>query len=248
MAFGTLERTQQTRGAQVRRTRRLAPKLLGLGIVVTALLAFAALPGSPVRRLAHDWMNEQCMAAPQTHGVVALGDSLTVMNSDPSWNFLSDDSWFALAACQHKVRYGYDAGIVGNTTAQMLDRFTTDVSNHEPSEVVILGGTNDALRHVPTAVTMRNLQALISRSKALHARVLIGTIPPIDYQPDEPWVERINSGIRRLAKANHIGLIDFHAALAVGTHYRKGWTVEGIHPDHAGAIAMEQAFLRAQKQ
>jgi acyl-CoA thioesterase-1 len=220
---------------------KLMVVLGSIAIVIIVLAVVSALPGSIPRRLVHDVQNEQCRKGPANDETVALGDSITRMNSDPGWDFLGTDSWFAIDACDGRIPYGYNAGIFGNTTAQMLARFRADVAAHQPRSVIVLGGTNDILQNVPRAVTIRHLRTLIDESRAMGATVAIGTIPPIDAKQWRSKVAPLNAGIAALATATHSELIDFHAVVADGDQYRSGWTVDGIHPTRTAAEAMARA-------
>ena len=108
--------------------------------------------------------------APQTYrdtaqDLVVIGDSITAWNfTDPNQNVHSD-SWatnmtFALGG---KLRLLRNGGIGGNTTAQMLARFDSDVMAYLPNGgwVGIAGGTND-----PDGVTdtYPNVEAMINRA------------------------------------------------------------------------------------
>ncbi len=219
--------------------------LVAISIVIVTIGVVSVLPGSIPRRLFHDIRNEQCRKGPESHATVALGDSLTRMNSDPGWNFLGTNTWFAIDACDGRMAYGYDAGAYGNTTAQMLARFHADVADHHPKLVIILGGTNDILQDVPAPVTINHLRSLINDSRALGAAVAIGTIPPINAKPFSDAVAPLNARIVALAAATRSTLIDFHAAVANGNQYRTGWTTDGIHPTHSGAEAMASAAAEA---
>ena len=212
--------------------------LISIAVVIGVV---SALPGSLPRRLVHDVQNEQCRKGPEDHGTVALGDSLTRMNSDPGWDFLGTQSWFAIDACSGRIPYGYNAGVPGNTTAQMLQRFGVDVAGHHPKLVIVLGGTNDILQHVPASATITHLRALIRASQAAGATVAIGTIPPIDSKQFRSAVDPLNRSIAALATATHSMLIDFHAAVADGDHYRTGWSSDGVHPTLEAADAMARA-------
>lgn len=213
----------------------------GIALVIAVVGVVSALPGSLPRRLVHDVQNEQCRKGPVDHEVVALGDSITRMNSDPGWDFLGTDSWFAIDACDGRIAYGYNAGVFGNTTAQMLQRFHVDVAAYHPKLVIILGGTNDIVQGVPTDVTISNLRDLIRASQAIGAKVAIGTIPPIDESEFRSQIDPLNRNIAALAVDTQSMLIDFHAAVATGDQYRPGWTPDGIHPTLAAADAMAAA-------
>jgi len=222
---------------------KLMVVLASIAVVITAIGVASALPGSLPRRLVHDVQNELCRKGPENNETVALGDSLTRMNSDPGWDFLGTESWFAIDACNGRIPYGFNAGVFGNTTAQMLQRFPVDVAAHRPKLVILLGGTNDILQHIPAAETISHLRALIRASQATGAKVAIGTIPPIDPKPFRSKVDPLNRDIAALAAATHSMLIDFHAAVAEGDQYRNGWTSDGIHPTLEAADAMAKAAV-----
>ncbi|HEY4927694.1 MAG TPA: GDSL-type esterase/lipase family protein [Acidimicrobiales bacterium] len=212
-----------------------------LFIVVATLGVTSALPGSIPRRLVHDVRNEQCRKGPANHGTVALGDSITRMNSDPGWDFLGTGSWFAIDACDGRMHYGYNAGVSGNTTSQMLARFHVDVADHHPDMVIILGGTNDILQNIPEADTISNLRALIRASHAIGAQVAICSVPPIDAREFRHKVAPLNVSIAALATVTDSTLINFHAVVADGNQYRSGWTADGVHPTLVAAEAMAKA-------
>ena len=222
---------------------KLMVVLISLAVVITAIGVASALPGSLPRRLVHDIQNEQCRKGPDNDETVALGDSLTRMNSDPAWDFLGTESWFAIDACNGRIPYGYNAGVFENTTAQMLQRFQVDVAAHHPKLVIVLGGTNDILQHIPAAATITHLRALIRASQAAGAKVAMGTIPPIDSKQFRSKVDPLNRNIAALAAATHSMLIDFHAAVADGDLYRAGWSSDGIHPTLEAADAMAKAAV-----
>ena len=224
---------------------KLTVVLVGTAIVIVAIAVVSALPGSIPRRFVHDVQNELCRKGPANHETVAIGDSITRMNSDPGWDFLGTNSWFAIDACDGRIPYGYNAGVFGNTTAQMLARFQTDVAAHHPKSVIILGGTNDLFQNVPTAVTVSHLRAMIDASHALGASVAIGTVPPIDSPVMQSKVGPLNRAIEELAASTHSVLIDFYAAVAQGGQYRSGWTVDGVHPSQIAADAMARTAATA---
>jgi lysophospholipase L1-like esterase len=107
--------------------------------------------------------------------------------------------------------------------------------------VIVLGGTNDVLQHVAPAATISHLRSIITASHAIGTTVAIGTIPPIDAGRYRAYVDPLNARIAVLAAATHSTLINFHAVVAAGDHYRAGWTTDGIHPSHVAAVAMAAA-------
>lgn len=213
-------------------------------LVAVLVVVFLALTGLGFR-LVDDLTSMHCVERGHDGRIVALGDSITLGEGDPSWNFQGDESWFSYATCDGGYAYGWNAGVNGNTTKQMLARFTDDVADRHPREVVLLAGTNDVFQRVPIDVTTLRLADLVTRAKALAPVVRIGTIPPFDDPTRHADVEALNARIRQLADAEHIGLVDFYAAVELRGAYRPGWTDDGIHPTTTAARAMAEAYRRA---
>jgi lysophospholipase L1-like esterase len=219
-------------------------------LVVLAVLGLATFGGG--FRLVDDVISMHCLERAHEGRTVALGDSITLGKGDPAWNFQGDESWFSYATCDGPgssasvaTRYGWNAGKNGNTTQQMLARFARDVAARHPQQVVLLGGTNDIFQRVPIDVTTLRLADMIVRAKALAPVVRIGTIPPFNDPARRGDVDELNARIRQLAAAEHIGLVDFYAAVALHGSYRPGWTDDGIHPTPTAARAMGEAYRRA---
>src|SRR5829696_806544 len=118
------------------RRRRIGLVLAG-ALTTGVVLALVAARLDPAAGAA------ACDDPPSGGGAVALGDSITI-GSTPSH---AEDSWFEQLACtgDPPVRYAHNAGINGNTTAQMLARLDQDVLSRDPDTVFVLGGTNDVL-------------------------------------------------------------------------------------------------------
>jgi acyl-CoA thioesterase-1 len=198
--------------------------------VVLALVAARLDPGA----------GAACDDPPSRGGAVALGDSITIGSTPPR----AEDSWFEQLACtgDPPVRYAYNAGINGNTTAQMLARLEKDVLSRDPDTVFVLGGTNDLLSGVAPAETIANLREIAERTRKTGADVYLGTIPP---QEAVPWAaaptEQLNEAIVALAEELDVPVLDFHSALAESDgSYRDGLFADLVHPSVAGAEVMAQ--------
>lgn len=178
----------------------------------------------------------ECFERPRSEATVALGDSLTMGSSDPAWGFQADDSWFSLVTCDGSPRYGSNAGVGGETTADMRRRLDS-VLGAKPELVIILAGTNDLLQHRPIEEAAADLTAMVEAIEASGAKVVVGTIPPLKGLPVEEWNDRLRS-LRR-------PIIDFHRAVTDGSAYRKGFGIgDGIHPSKAGVRAMAEEATR----
>lgn len=167
------------------------------------------------------WIPPISFAAP-----VFIGDSLTA-----SWPLSSFRSGII------------NAGVSGNTTAQMLSRFTTDVLSHSPDVVHILGGTNDvALSDATNAPSISNIVSMAAAAKTAGAEVVICSLPPVSYE-DKPAIENLcgidllrgrllnfNYDLKKLAAANGYMFCDYYSSflLSDGTQ-NKSLFVDPTH-------------------
>lgn len=175
----------------------------------------------------------------RTIGVVAIGDSITEQDADPKADVLGT-GWFAdVIDLDPKLEYLWNAGIGGNTTAQMLARLGPDVLDRHPQVVFILGGTNDYPR-VTTRVTVSHLRQIVAAVRGAGARPVLFSVPPRSAAPAA--VITLNAAIKTMARAQSVPYIDTHDAVSSATGaYRAGYSPDGIHPTPAAALAMAKA-------
>ncbi|ACT48119.1 arylesterase [Methylotenera mobilis] len=108
--------------------------------------------------------------------VVALGDSLTygtgAADGEDYVSLLSSSTGWSII----------NAGVPGNTSADGLERLDALLASHDNGEqkidllIVELGG-NDFLRHIPEPETVRNLRAILEKSKARNINTVLIAIP-----------------------------------------------------------------------
>jgi lysophospholipase L1-like esterase len=165
--------------------------------------------------------------ATRAGAVVFLGDSIT-----------------QLCPWDTYVPGAINAGVSGNETGQMLARFDADVLAHEPSVLVMLGGTND-IRHLDSADTA-NLFAIVARAKAADIRVIVATLPPAELnlgaypEVELQLFEVLNDKIVKGSTENGYDVVDYHKAMSLPgdnintTLYADRW----LHPNEAGCAAM----------
>jgi lysophospholipase L1-like esterase len=164
-----------------------------------------------------------------------------------------------------------NAGINGNTTANLLKRIDRDVLSKGPDLVILMAGTNDMM-HPDKSLSIQqyeaNYQQLIDRI-GKKAQLILLTIPPIytpyvikrkpQFRGDEKALQaRIDSAnevIFALAKKNNCTLIDMnHILLACGgaNTDRDGLfqneanfgIADGVHPVAAGYKVMAAAVYQ----
>ncbi len=146
-------------------------------------------------------------------------------------------------------------GVSGQTTAQMLARFRTDVLDLRPAVVHIMGGVNDIHGGRGTALTRSNIASMVELARAHGIVVILGAIPPssvprgADGPDPAPHIAWLNDWLRRYALENGVIFVDYHAALRDGRGGMKdGLSNDGLHPNRLGFRAMEPLARAAMDQ
>ncbi len=221
-----------------------------LGALVTASSAASALShraGSAA--VAATEGTSYAMARLGGAAIVGIGDSHTERTSaplatSPGGVRLGGSSFFnQLCTRLGKVMYAQNAGVGGNTTAQMLARFESDVTAHSPRIVHILGGTNDITNTgISLAQTISNLMQMIDRTHAIGAIAIIGTLPPRNDLTLLSKIDKMNLSIKRLASQAGAHLVDYHSVLVSPTtgFYQASLQDDGIHTSALGAKKMAE--------
>ncbi len=128
----------------------------------------------------------------------------------------------------------HDAGIPGQTTAQMLDRFNADVVGHGFKRVVILGGTNDVLQRLNLSNVSQNLAAMANIAESANIEVVLCKLPPIRNSNGQ--TKSVNQEITALAQSRRLLLVDYFTPMSGHSDYFKD---DGIHPNALGYTVME---------
>lgn len=104
-----------------------------------------------------------------------------------------------------------NAGVNGDTAADLLGRVDTDVVRCRPDPVVLLVGTNDVRADVPVDQYRADLGALVSRIKSrTSARIALLSLPPLGEDLDAPIHHRLagfNTAIENIATTAGIGYL-----------------------------------------
>jgi acyl-CoA thioesterase-1 len=70
-----------------------------------------------------------------------------------------------------------NAGVPGDTSAQVLARLPALLAEHQPALVIVSAGGNDFLRRLPDADTVTNLRGIVTAARAAGAEVLLVAVP-----------------------------------------------------------------------
>ena len=170
--------------------------------------------------------------------LVCFGDSITAGHG-----LLPHQAYPAALQSDLNARgYHYrviNAGVSGNTSKDAIDRLPRILAMH-PAVVIVEFGGNDGLRGLPLSVTKRNLETVVSRLLAAHAKVLLAgiTLPP-NY--GAAYIHQFDLMYHQVAARYHVPLLPML--------YANIYTVpgaiqsDGIHPTVKGSKLLAKNFL-----
>ena len=187
--------------------------------------------------------NDRIKASGNYPDVVFMGNSITENWAYYHPNFFSDNNFCG-------------RGISGQTSSQMLVRFTADVVELCPKAVVIMAGTNDVAHndfYVEPDKVVENIIAMCNLAKANGIVPIISSIPPCS---EFPWrkeiktpgqtIVNINKCLKEYAENNGIIYVDYHTALAdENLGLPKTLSDDGCHPNPDTYLTMEEMVLKA---
>ena len=187
--------------------------------------------------------NEHIIESGKFPEVVFMGNSIT-----ENWAYYHPDFFSQHNYCGR--------GIGGQTSAQMLLRFTVDVINLHPKAVVIMAGTNDVAHNtywVEPNKVVDNVVAMCKLAKASGIVPIISSIPPCAgfvWNPEiknaAQTIVNINNSLKAYAEANGIVYVDYHAALADEQNaFPKSLSDDGCHPNPDTYFIMERLVQEA---
>ena len=172
--------------------------------------------------------------------IVAFGDSLTA-----GYGLSPQESYPALLQKMVDAdgfRYEVvNAGESGGTSAGGVRRIDWSLDSGGVRFVILELGANDFLRGQPVSETRKNLSAVIERSKARGARVLLAGM----YTTTEAGVgyeHEIDGAFKSLAKEHDVALIPFFLEGVAGKAELN--QQDGIHPNAEGTRLVAATVYR----
>lgn len=150
------------------------------------------------------FFNVPCHANPI---LLVLGDSLSAAYQIPP-----EDGWVALLENKLKKTNPdavvINSSIVGDTTANGLERLPGLLAKYHPTIVIIELGGNDGLRGIPVQAIRENLNKMITLSKQSNAKVLlIGIKLPPNY--GGKYGKEFYANYTALSESHKIALVPF---------------------------------------
>ena len=186
-----------------------------------------------------DWSEEGSFDVAGNTPIAALGDSIThgggAITLPPSYTLYDWETY-----CAVPVK---NLGRSGDTTADLLARFDSDVLPFAPHVLIIMAGVNDYRSGVYGAESVRNLAALRDRCAAHGITPIFLTVPPIRpalmrarmdimAPPSDWWAHRdyINNWVMQQEYC-----IDVATVLSdANGQLEEAYTTDGLHPDLMG--------------
>ncbi|MHB9133350.1 MAG: SGNH/GDSL hydrolase family protein [Armatimonadota bacterium] len=156
--------------------------------------------------------------------IVFVGDSLTDGAAWPDWVVET------LAAHGHPQLILHNAGVAGNTVAQVKARYRNDVIALKPDLVIMHIGTNDVNTNVKMEDYRRDLDEVVKGIRAGGARLLLLTPPAMREPERNTRLYECDAIMRELAKIYDCQVCDVHAAFDKAA--REGvqvWGEDGVH-------------------
>ena len=161
--------------------------------------------------------------------ILVLGDSLSAEYGLPRGT-----GWVALLekrlAQEEIAATVVNASVSGETTSGGRSRLAALLTQHQPSQVVIELGGNDALRGLPLKNTEENLTWMVQTAQKSGAKVLlVGMQVPPNYGTD--YANRFAATFTTVAKARKVGAVPFFLkGVADGPDPTRLFQPDRIHP------------------
>jgi acyl-CoA thioesterase-1 len=139
--------------------------------------------------------------------ILVLGDSLSA-----EYGLQRGQGWVALMQTRlanEKMQAAViNASVSGDTTSGGRSRLPALLAQHKPSLVIVELGGNDALRGLPLAMTLDNLQSIVLAAKRSGAKVLlVGMQVPPNY--GQSYAKEFADTFSQVAKREQVALVPF---------------------------------------
>jgi acyl-CoA thioesterase I len=179
---------------------------------------------------------------------VFIGDSLTY-----GYGVNKTDNWVENLKSLQSLNI-INKGINGDTTTNMLNRFTEDVISYYPKKIFIMGGTNDFLSNRPLNSVLENIELMLKEALTITRDVFIG-IPPIILKEDakrlfmpsptydycENQLPLLRKSLINLCTRYNVNFIDFYKITL--ENYKSNIFIDGIHLNLKGQTFLLNEFM-----
>lgn len=171
-------------------------------------------------------------------GLMALGDSITY-----GYPFGQKFSWVNLLAQKLGIPIE-NLGTNGDSLRDIVKRLWTEVIDHSPSHVFILGGTHDVFQEFPLASMQNYFCEIIETLKKNQIHPLVGLPPPVQEKEFEKKLKPFRQFLKKYAKEERLVLVDFYGAFFdASKRLRSIFLEDGVHPSVMGYQRMMEVAL-----
>ena len=186
-----------------------------------------------------------------SNNFVLIGDSLTFgygISKSKSWAH-GLKNYFISKNINYTV---FNKGINGNTTTDMLNRFTEDVISLNPSKIFIMGGTSDLLSNHSINSIIDNIELMIKEGLSKTKDITIGIpprvikedakrlfMPSLTYDYCEENLPKLKEALIKLCTEYNIKFIDFYSL----TLNNNDIYIDGIHFNNEGHEILLDEFI-----
>ena len=149
-------------------------------------------------------------------------------------------------------------GIGGQTTPQMLIRFTVDVLDLNPKVVVILAGTNDIAENTGSSsikMITDNIKAMAYLAEKENIKVILSSVLPVYDYPWRPGlkpvskIEELNAWFQNFTQENGYVYLNYYDSLRdENKGLPKRFSEDGVHPNSIAYRIMEPSAIKAIKK
>ena len=145
-------------------------------------------------------------------------------------------------------------GIGGQTSSQILVRFTADVIQLKPKSIVVLVGTNDIAENngpISLKKIQHNFLSMIALAKLHKIKIVLCSILPVAsyyWNPKIQPLEKIkvlNEFLASLSHADAVFYLNFYTALEKNDALNEQFTKDGVHPNAKGYDVMSAILIQS---
>ena len=195
--------------------------------------------------LKSDLLATELALTTSSNATIAIGDSITFISCDAAGLLRGPQSYFSWLTLlsDSQVNYLRNAGVPGDTAAQVLARIQTDVVAYGPRFCIVHIGTNDAyIASTTLASYAGSIKAIVAALRAANIKPILSTVM-MRSDTGNALVETYNAWLHTYCKSQGIPLLPFYEAMLDPTTglTHTAYTADGLHPSPAGAQVMGQA-------
>ena len=169
----------------------------------------------------------------------------------PSWaKIVGDYIWLYFHKAFFDSHNYINKGISGNNTTQMVARYKTDILDHDPHCVVIMGGTNDLAQGTTKESILNNIKKMAEQADAAGMKVILCSVTPCNDtysnlsnpKTKGAHIVALNTMIKEYAESKGFTWCDYYPYLVAddGLSLKQAyWMYDHLHPNPDAYDVME---------